>query len=224
MDHPNQTRLNTEILDKVAMQDLTARDSLAEGRRALRKRDFAGAALAFGRGTAKEPDNPVYLHGAAVAARRLGDFGSAEFLYRAAVAAAEQRPGRDGTNPTVIAMRLIDLYRSQGRYTEAEKLCFRVLASKRAGRSRIARSRIHVCLADLYRRQGRFAAAARAYRAAIAHRRQIFGDRHPKTAQILPQLADMCRRLGRHGEADYLSRQANAVFNALEHLRAVGHA
>jgi len=205
------------------MLDLTARDSLLEGRQALKNRDFAGAALAFGRGAAMQPDNSAHLHGAAVAARRLGDPEGAEILYRAAVAAAEQR-GLDGTNPAVIAMRLIDLYRSQGRYRDAERLCFRVLESKRADQSMIARSRLHVCLADLYRRQGRFAAAEQAYRAAIADRRTVFGDRHPKTVQILPHLADVCRLLGRHDEADELSRQANDLLNAVEYSRTVGHA
>jgi tetratricopeptide (TPR) repeat protein len=187
-------------------------------------RDFASAALAFGRGAAIEPGNPVHLHGAAVAARRLGDIGVAETLYRAAIEAAEQLPGTSGSDPTMIAMRLADLYRSQGRYKAAEELCFQVLGSERAGQSRLARSRLHVCLADLYRREGRFAAAEQAYLAAIAHRREIFGDRHPKTVQILPRLADVWRQLGRHGEADALSRQANAVFNVPGRSRAVGHA
>ncbi len=190
------------------MQDLVANDSLVEGRQALRKRDFAGAALAFGRGAAIDPDNPLHQHGAAVAARRLGDLDSAEFHYRAAIAAAAQSPDYDGPSLAVIATRLVELYRTQGRYRDAEKLCFQVLESRRTSQSRVARSRLHVCLADLYRRQGRLAAAERAYRTAIAYRREVFGSRHPKTVQILPRLADVCRLLGRHEEADELSRLA----------------
>lgn len=206
------------------MQELTARESLMEGRQALRNRDFASAALAFGRGAAMEPDNPVHSHGAAVAARRLGNLETAETHYRAAIAAAAQLPEYNEANLTVIATRLVELYRSQGRYKEAEKLCFRALESGRTGRSRVARSRLHVCLADLYRRQGRLAAAERAYRAAIANRQEIFGELHPKTVQILPRLADVCRLLGRHGEADDLSRQASDALDAWDHVRTVGHA
>lgn len=206
------------------MQEIDARDPLAEGREALRKRDFASAALAFGRGAATEPGNPVHLHGAAVAAHRLGNIGAAETHYCAAIAAAGQQPGPDGTGLTVIAMRLVDLYRSQGRYRAAEELCLQVLGSKRAGQSKLTRSRFHVCLADLHRLQGRFKAAELAYRAAIADRREVLGDRHPKTLQILPRLADVYRQLGRHGEADALSRQANVFFNVFGNSRAVGRA
>lgn len=206
------------------MQDLTANDTLAVGRQALRKRDFAGAALAFGRGAALDPGNPVHLHGAAVAARRLGDLCSAERHYRAAIAAATKTPDYSGPCLTVIATRLIELYRIQGRYRDAEELCYRALESKRTSRSRVARSRLHVCLADLYRRQGRFAAAEKAYRAAFASRRAVFGDRHPKTVQILPRLAEVCRLLGRRDEADDLSRQANDVITVWGQPKTVGHA
>lgn len=206
------------------MQEMTAGNSLADVRKALSKRDFAGAALALGRAAALEPDNPVLLHGAAVAARGLGELHLAEARYRAALAAAEDGRQAAGTNPTVIATRLVELYRSQGRLQEAEALCVRALGSPYASRSVIARSRLHVCLADLYRRQGRFVAAEQAYRIAIAQRRAIFGDQHPKTIQILPHLAGVCRLLGRHSEADDLCRRADAAFGALACARAVGHA
>jgi tetratricopeptide (TPR) repeat protein len=202
------------------MQNLAANDSLVEGRQALRQGDFAGAALAFSRGAAMDPDNPLHQHGAAVAARRLGDFESAELHYRAAIAATAQSPDYNGPNLTVIATRLVELYRTQGRYRDAEKLCFRILESPRTSLSRVARSRLHVCLADLYRRQGRLAAAERAYRVAIANRREVFGSRHPKTVQILPRLADVCRLLGRHEEADDLSRKAGDW----DYPGTVGHA
>jgi hypothetical protein len=120
LGHPNNKKFDTEISDRDAMRELTARDTLVEGRQALRKRDFAGAALAFGRGAAIEPDYPVHLHGAAVAARRLGDIGTSETHYRAAIAAADKLPGTDGINPTVIAMHLVDFaFRSSARSAQA---------------------------------------------------------------------------------------------------------
>lgn len=206
------------------MQDATAGKSLAEAREALTKRDFARAVAAFGQAAALEPDDPLLLHGAAVAARGLGDLDAAETRYRAALAAAERRQHFNGTNPAAIATRLVDLYRSRGRFDDAEALCLEVLGSRYASQSGVARSRLHVCLADLYRRQGRFVAAEAAYRIAIAQRRAIFGDRHPKTLQLLPHLAGVCRLLGRHDEADDMCRQTATSFHALEHTRAVGHA
>lgn len=206
------------------MRDHTARESLLKGYEALRHRDFATAALAFGRGAALEPDNPALLHGAAVAARRLGDFGLAETRYRAAMAAAEQRPDADTANLLVIATRLVELYRRQGRDLEAEALCLGVLRDRRTGQSAIARSRLHVCLANIYQRQGRLAAAEEAYRAAVELRREVFGARHPKTIQILSPLANVCRHLGRHAEADELTRRSKAAFRSPEFTRAAGHA
>lgn len=178
------------------MQDFTARDAQIEGRKALKSRDFAGAALAFGHGAAIEPENPIHLRGVALAARRMGKYGAAETQYRAAIAAAEKLPAQDGAGLTATAMSLVDLYRGLGRYREAENLCVRVLDSMRAGRSRVTRSRVQVCLSDLYRKQGRFAAAERALRDAFDTRREIFGDRHPKTTQLLPRLDELCRAKG----------------------------
>lgn len=206
------------------MQNPAARETLLEGRQALRNRDFASAAAAFGRGATIEPDNPVHLHGAAVAARRLGNGAAAETSYRAAISAAERLPGGGGVNPAAMAMRLVDLYRTQGRLEEAERLCIWILASCRGGRSRVAAGRVQACLGEIYRKQGRFADAERAFRAALDDRRASFGDRHAKTIQLLPRLADLCRIMGRDGEADDLSRQAIAVFGALDRAKPAGRA
>jgi len=180
--------------------------------------------MAFGRGAAIEPDNPVHLHGAAVAARRLGDYAAAEDNYRAAIVAAEKLPADEGVNATAMAMSLVDLYRDQGRFKEAERLCIRVLGSSRSGCSKVAPGRIQVCLGEIYRKQGRFAAAEQAFRAALADRRATFGDRHPKTVQVFPRLADVCRIMGRNGEAEDLSRQAVVAFGALDRAKAAAHA
>ena len=123
-----------------------------------------------------------------------------------------------------IATRLVDLYRSEGRYSEAEELCVEILGANDRGEFGIAQSRLQVCLADLYQRQGRYIAAEQAYRVAVAQRRRIFGDRHPKTVQILPRLAVVCRLLGRPDEAEALTRTADAAFDAFEYARAAGHA
>ena len=187
----------------------------------MRNRDFAGAAMAFGRGAAIEPENPVHLHGAAVAARRLGDYATAEDNYRAAIALAENLPGNDGANVTAMAVSLVDLYRGQGRFEDAERLCIWILG---CDRSRVAPGRVHVCLGEIYRKQGRFADAERAFRAALEDRRASFGDQHPKTVQLFPRLASLCRIMGREGEADDLSRQAVAAFNVQQQIRAAGHA
>lgn len=206
------------------MQNAAARETLMEGRHALRNRDFAGAALAFGRGAAIEPDNPVHLHGAAVAARRLGDYAGAENNYRAAIAVAKSRPGDDTANLTAITMSLVDLYRGQGRFREAECLCIWMLGLGDNGRSNVAPGRIQACLGDIYRKQGRFVAAEHAFRTALADRRAAFGERHPKTVQLFSRLADIYRIMGRAGEAEDLSRQSVAAFGGLDRATPAGHA
>ncbi|UCH73240.1 MAG: tetratricopeptide repeat protein [Rhodospirillales bacterium] len=219
-----QLKLDTGIFEKQDMRSAMARDSLLAGCEALMSRDFAGAARAFDRGTTLDPDNPALLHGAAVAARRLGDLGAAEAHYRAAIVVAERRTDDPATNVLAITLRLVELYRRQGRDDEAQALCLRVLCSRHTGQSAIALSRLYVCLAEIYRRRGQFAAAAHAYRAAIKLRGRIFGDRHPKTVQILSPLSDVCRQLGRYDEADDLARRSRTALGAFEHKSAAGHA
>jgi tetratricopeptide (TPR) repeat protein len=221
---PNKPPSSARTFGKGTMEDYSARDSLADGYEALRNRDFAAAALAFGRGATLEPDNPALLYGAALAARRQGDFHLAESRYRAAIEVAQRRPEGDAASFLAIATRLVELYRRQDRDAEAEALCLRALESQYDGRSAIARSRLYVCLADIYRRHEQWAAAEKAYWAAIGFRREAFGDWHPKTIQILPSLADMCRRRGRHGQADELTRRYREALKTPEHTRAAGHA
>jgi len=205
------------------MREHTARESLLEGYEALRNRDFATAALAFGRGASLEPDNSALLHGAAVAARRMGDFRLAESHYRAAMAAV-RRPDGGTANRLAIATRLVELYRRHGRDAEAEALCLSILRDRPAGHSAIARSRLYVCLANIYQQKGQLAAAEQAYRAAVRLRRRVFGDRHPKTVQILSPLANVCRHLGRHAEADELTRRSTAAFETVVFTTTAGHA
>jgi len=206
------------------MGEYTARESLSEGYEALRHRDFTAAALAFGRGARLEPDNPALLQGAAFAARCLGDLDLAESRYRAAIEAAQRRPSGDVARLLAIATRLVELYRRQDRDVEAEELCRRVLESPCGDQCAIARSRLYVHFADICRGREQWAAAEKAYWSAIALRRRVFGDWHPKTVQILPSLAEVCRRRGRHGDADELMRRHGWVMKMLEHTRAAGHA
>lgn len=179
------------------MQEFTARDAQIEGRKALRQRDFTRAGIAFCRGADIEPENPIHSRGAAIAARRLGDYGTAENHYRAAIDAAERLTDRDGAGLAAMATSLVDLYRRLGRYRDAENLCVRVLDSARAGQSRVTRSRIQVCLSELYQQQKRYDAAERTLRAAVASRREIFGDLHPKTTNLLPRLDRLCSLLAK---------------------------
>ncbi len=49
-----------------------------------------------------------------------------------------------------VAFGLIDLYRSQGRYEEAEGLCLKMLETRVESVTTESRDRFRICLADLH--------------------------------------------------------------------------
>jgi len=106
-----------------------------------------------------------------------------------------------------------ELYRSQGRYHEAEALIREALAivEKAAGRNHPDVSIPLSRLAQLFCEQGRYLEAEPLYERALAIREQALGRYHPSVTVILTNLADLYRSQGRDADAEPLYRRALTI-------------
>ena len=105
------------------------------------------------------------------------------------------------------------LYRSQGRYSEAEPLYIQALALKRQllGEEHPDVATSLNNLAALYRSQGRYSEAEPLYIQALALKRQLLGEEHPDVVSSLNNLAALYDSQGRYSEAEPLYIQALAL-------------
>jgi tetratricopeptide (TPR) repeat protein len=166
-------------------------------------------------------ENPIYGHSAALSALRAGDAAGAERLFLRAILAV--RRNLDSGHPlmVLVAHDLAGLYGKQGRVEEMRSLAHRVVASISA--SAIAQSNDKTLrrVADLFGMTGRLRAAIPFYRSALACRREMCGDRHPKTAGCLAGLAEIHRQLGDIETSRSLLTEARFVRKAGKSVQAV---
>jgi len=143
----------------------------------------------------------------------LGDFKSAEPLFRRALAAREAALGPDHPETATSLNNLANLYKSQGRYAEAEPLSRRALAAREAalGPDHPETATSLNNLASLYKSQGRYTEAEPLFRRALAIDESALGPDHPDTATDLNNLAHLYQSQGRYAEAEPLSRRALAI-------------
>ena len=144
-----------------------------------------------------DPNNPVKIHAAAVAAGEAGRFREAEGLYRQAIRAAESSMGASHPHVAKMAISLVDLYDHQGRYDEARQLCERVIGRIDPADAAVANDRTLSRLKDLCGRAGQLHKATELYREAMAYRRQVFGSVHGKVAACIAGLAETYRDVGK---------------------------
>ncbi len=160
----------------------------ATGLDAMKRRDFDLARTAFRWARRADPGNPVYIHAEAVLAQRSGNRHEAEKLYRRVIDVAERAFGAADPRTALVTGGLVFLYEKTGRGDEATAIARRVVdeldrgAVARAGIQTLAR------IAELCESAGRPGEAIDIYRLALAERRDIFGDRHPKVRECLVRM------------------------------------
>jgi tetratricopeptide (TPR) repeat protein len=112
--------------------------------------------------------------------------------------------------PDIVLDSLAELYRVQGRYTEAEPLFKRALEVREkalpAGHPGIAQSLNN--LAELYRAQGRLSEAEPLFKRALEMREKALPAGHTDIAGSLNNLAELYRAQGRYAEAESLYKRA----------------
>jgi tetratricopeptide (TPR) repeat protein len=108
------------------------------------------------------------------------------------------------------------LYRSQGRYSEAEPFYLQALAIWRShlGNDHPDTATSLNNLAALYESQGRYSEAELFYLQALEIMRSQLGNDHPDTATSLNNLAGLYRLQGRYSEAEPLFLQALEIMRS----------
>lgn len=191
-----------------------AKKAHTKGCEALYKRDFDTAARSFALAVSLDPENPLYLGGAALNALRMGNFTESEALYLRSIEAAKTVFGPDDPQVATVTFGLVELYRDQGRYRDGEALCHDMLVRLVGTPFGSMRARVHSRLGDLHRRQGRLDDAEARYRSAIAECEAAYGTAHPKVAGQLRRLAELYRAKGRTADAEAVMRRVSAIVSA----------
>lgn len=179
-------------------------EAYVTGCKAMENKDYVSAALAFDRAIQDDPESPVYYSAAAVTACLLGQHRRAEYLYKHAITAAKSVYGRHSALVGNVTLGLVDLYRNQGRYGEADTQCRILLGALNDNTTDALRSRVMLRMADIHRKSRQLIEAEMAYLQAIEIRKQTFGEEHERVIEILPDLAALYHEMGRTAEAEIL--------------------
>jgi tetratricopeptide (TPR) repeat protein len=116
-----------------------------------------------------------------------------------------------------ILNNLASLYKSQGRYVEAEPLLVKVLNLRKLllgdEHPDVAESLNN--LASIYQFQGRYPEAEELFEQALKLRKHLLGKEHPDVAVSLNNLARLYQFRGRYAEAEPLYKQALELYQRL---------
>ena len=157
-----------------------------------------------------EPSNRLaYFYG------NLVDYPQAEFWYKKAHTTAQERLPAQHPDTTVILNGLALLYKSQGKYNEAETLYKEALTIERAilpNHLKLATTLNN--LAQLYKSQGKYNEADPLYQEALIIGRASLSPNAPLLAAYLNNLAELYRSQGKYNESEPLFQEALTIDRA----------
>jgi tetratricopeptide (TPR) repeat protein len=109
--------------------------------------------------------------------------------------------------------RIANLYKQQGKYTEAEPFYLRalVVSEEQLGTNHLNTAAIFNNIAELYRFMGRYTEAEPLYRRSLAIYEEQLGADHPFTSTSLNNLAGLYESTGRYSEAEPLYLRSLAI-------------
>jgi tetratricopeptide (TPR) repeat protein len=140
---------------------------------------------------------------------------AAEPLYRRALAIHEKSNTQDAET-TLILIGLAELYRVQGRNSEAEAIYERVIPMQESTLGpdhwHLARSLYN--LAEMYRQDARYSKAEPLYRRSLAILEKEPAEQRPALVRGLKTFAAMLRRMKRKPEALALEAKAQAILHS----------
>ena len=142
-----------------------------------------------------------------------GDYIEAEKQWLAALAAAEKFRSHDARLAATLS-NLAELYRAQGRYSEAAELNQRALTiwEKDLGKSddpNVAKALNSLALT--YGAQGRNSEAEPLFKRSLAIREKVLGPEHPAVAESLENYSALLRKLNRESEAATMEERAKII-------------
>ena len=150
--------------------------------------------------------------GAGMSAYSAGDYRVATARFEAALREAESFGASDPRLATTLN-NLAELYREQGRYTDAGPLYQHSLGiwEKALGSDHPDVATTLNNLAGLYRTQGRYAEAEPLYRRSLGIREKVMGPDHGDVAASLNNLGGLYEAQGRYSEAEPLYWRTLAI-------------
>jgi len=167
-----------------------------------------------------DPENPMYGRSAALSALRAGDTAGAERLFLRAILSIQRTLGSDHPLMVLVAQDLAELYGKQDREDEMCDLARRVVACISPAAIAQSNDKTLCRVADLCGKAGRLRVAVPFYRSALAWRRAMFGDSHPKIANCLAGLAGIYRQLGESETSRGFLTQARLVRESGKSVKA----
>ena len=149
---------------------------------------------------------------AAGKAYQQADYAEAEKLLKAALKEAENF-GPDDQRLATSLSNLAVLYKTQGKYAQAEPLYQRSLAirEKVLGSEHPDVGLSLNNLAELYRTQGKYAEAEPLYQRALTILTKSVGPDHPNVATTLENFAELLRKMDQEAEAEKMEARAQAI-------------
>jgi CHAT domain-containing protein/Tfp pilus assembly protein PilF len=142
-----------------------------------------------------------------------GDYAAALVEAQKAEALAKARFGIAHANYGVALYNLGSLYRTLGKYSDAEELFKRALEvkEKAIGTDNPDVADTLNSLAAVYQNQGRYADAEGLYKRALTIREKTLGKGHPEVAKSLNNLAIVHAQRGEYADAEELFKRALAI-------------
>jgi CHAT domain-containing protein/Tfp pilus assembly protein PilF len=156
-----------------------------------------------------------------------GDYLAARQQLEAALRIREQLPGDQNVDIAETLDRLSQVMTALGEAASAVQLVERGLERLEpfATAEPLTAARLRASRAYARHRTGEFLAALAEYEEVLPIFRRELGSRHPETAAILNNVADLLRVLGEYGAAESLHREALEVRRAVygdQHLETAG--
>ncbi|KAI6777615.1 Nephrocystin-3, partial [Emericellopsis cladophorae] len=129
--------------------------------------------------------------------------------YKRALRLRQQVVGEKHPDTIRSMAELAATYHAQGRYDEAEGICWEVLDLRRevVGEKHPDTIRSMADLATTYHSQGRYDAAEGICREVLDLRREVIGEKHPDTIKSMAELAATYHAQGRYDEAEDIYRE-----------------
>lgn len=187
-----------------------ANNAYKAAREAMDKGDYDMARAALRWARRADGGNPLYIHAEAMLAQKTGRPFEADRLYRRVADLAERTFGEGHIRNVAISAKMICLYEEMGNTYEAEKLRHRVIDG--LDRQSAADSSVHSLdrVAEICLQAGRSSDALAIFEAALARRRQVFGDVHHRANECLVALTRLRARI--RGLAEAAARETPAPF------------
>ena len=178
-----------------------ANKAFQAAREAMTQGDYEMARAALRWARRADSGNPLYIHAEAMLAQQTGGYHEADRLYRRVADLAERAFGAGHIRNIAVSARMIGLYEEMGNSRQADELRNRIIDG--LDRDSAADGSVHALtrVAEICLQAGRASDALAIYEAALARRRQAFGDSHQRVNECLIALMRLRARVRRLAEA-----------------------